>query len=292
MEVFDVSTNVSEVSGFDPTYLRELARAWLAEDVGRGDRTSAAVVPVDMQGRARIEARADGVIAGLPVADAVFAQLGDCKCFPEVSEGTRARAGDVLARVEGHMRTILAAERTALNVLQRLSGIATVTARYVQAVAGTSARIVDTRKTTPGLRMLEKYAVTAGGGSNHRYGLDDGILVKDNHISAAGGVHEATRRAVEGASLGLLVEVEVGDVKELEEAIDAGAHAVLLDNMTPDEVASAVEIAAGRVILEASGGIDLENVKEYAEAGVDLISVGALTHSAPALDASLEVESR
>lgn len=274
----------------EPTYLRELARAWLAEDIGRGDRTSVAVVPIDMQGRARIEARTGGVIAGLPVAAAIFTQVDDCKWFPELSEGTRADPGVVLARVEGRMRAVLAAERTALNILQRLSGVATVTAGYVEAVAGTRARIVDTRKTTPGLRVLEKYAVTVGGGSNHRFGLDDGILVKDNHIFAAGGVFEATRRAVEGAPHGLLVEVEVGDLKELRQAIDAGAQAVLLDNMTPDEIASAVEVSGRRVILEASGGIELRNVREYAEAGVDLISVGALTHSAPALDISLEVE--
>jgi nicotinate-nucleotide pyrophosphorylase (carboxylating) len=171
-----------------------------------------------------------------------------------------------------------------------VAGVAPPTARFVEAIAGTRARIIDTRKTTPGLRLLEKYAVLVAGASNHRFGLDDGILVKDNHVLAAGGVAEATRRALEGAPHGLLVEVEVRDLGEFEEAIIAGAHVVLLDNMSPEQVAQAVDRAAGRVILEASGGIELGNVRAYAEAGVDLISVGALTHSAPALDISLEVE--
>jgi nicotinate-nucleotide pyrophosphorylase (carboxylating) len=230
------------------------------------------------------------VICGLPVAAAVFAEAGDVKWFPEIVEGARVDPGVVLARIEGPLRSILTGERTALNILQRLSGVATLTSRFVESVAGSRARIVDTRKTTPGLRVLEKYAVAVGGASNHRFGLDDGILVKDNHVAAAGGVGEATRRALEGAPLGLRVEVEVRDLDELEEAIEAGANIVLLDNMQPDEVASAVERASGRVLLEVSGGITLDSVSAYAATGIDLISVGALTHSAPAVDLALEVE--
>jgi nicotinate-nucleotide pyrophosphorylase (carboxylating) len=268
-----------------------LVDGWLAEDVGRGDRTTAAVVPPGAAGRARIEARQAGVIAGLPVARVCFARLDDeLKWLPEVEDGSVAGPGDVLARLEGSLASILTVERTALNVLQRLSGVATLTRAFVEAVEGTGARIVDTRKTTPGLRLLEKYAVTVGGGTNHRSGLDDGILVKDNHIRAAGSVTEATLHAVEGAPHGLLVEVEVTDLAGLDEAIDAGAHAVLLDNMTVDETRAAVERAAGRVLLESSGGITLDTVRDYAETGVDLIAVGALTHSAPSIDLALEVE--
>lgn len=277
----------------DPISVRELVRAWLAEDVGRGDRTTAAVVPEGLPGRVRFEARREGTLAGLSVAEMCFeeAGAGAIKFIAESQDGNGFRAGDVLARVEGPLGKILTVERTALNILQRLSGVATVTARYVAEIEGTGARIVDTRKTTPGLRTLEKYAVRVGGGVNHRSGLDDGILVKDNHIAAAGGVEAATRRAVEGAPHGLTVEVEVTDLEEMDVAIASGAHAVLLDNMDPDQVRAAVERAAGRVLLEASGGITLDNVRAYAETGVDLISIGALTHSAPAVDIALEVES-
>lgn len=277
----------------DPISVRHLVRSWLAEDVGRGDRTTAAVVPESLLGRARFEARREGVLAGLSVADMCFEQAsaGAIKFIGESEDGRTFRAGDVLARVEGPLGKILTVERTALNVLQRLSGVATVAARYVAEIEGTGAQIVDTRKTTPGLRMLEKYAVRAGGGANHRCGLDDGILVKDNHIAAAGGVEAATKRAVEGAPHGLSVEVEVTSLEEMDAAIASGAHAVLLDNMSPDQVRAAVERAAGRVMLEASGGITLDNVRAYAETGVDLISIGALTHSAPAIDIALEVES-
>lgn len=276
----------------DDHLLRTLVAAWMAEDVGRGDRTTEATVPPELIGRARLEARSPAVIAGLPVAAACFAHSSndEVKWLPEIVDGTRVSAGDVLARVEGSLAAILVAERTALNILQRLSGIATITARFVDEIAGTDARIVDTRKTTPGLRALEKYAVAVGGGHNHRGGLDDGILVKDNHILAAGGVGEATRRAVDAAPHGLVVEVEVQDLDGLDAAIANGASAVLLDNMTPDEVRAAVQRAAGRVTLEASGGVKLDNVRAYAETGVDLISVGALTHSAPAVDLALEVE--
>lgn len=276
----------------DESSVRSAARLWLAEDVGRGDRTTEATVPLDAHGRARLEAREAGILAGIMVAAICFDEGsgGAVKLVPELEDGSNFEAGATLARIEGPLAPMLTIERTALNILQRLCGIATLTARYVSLCKGTMATVVDTRKTTPGLRVFEKYAVTAGGGSNHRSGLDDGILVKDNHIHAAGGVKVATERAVSAAPHGLKVEVEVTDLAQLEEAIAAGADAVLLDNMTPPQVSEAVELAAGRVLLEASGGITLENIVEYARTGVDLISVGALTHSAPALDIALEVE--
>ena len=272
--------------------LDRLVDAWLAEDVGRGDRTTAAVVPPETTGRARIEAREAAIVAGLDAAERCFVKVGGdrIKWLPEVRDGDRVEQGDVLARIEGSLAAILTAERTALNILQRLSAVATLTARFIEETRGTNARVVDTRKTTPGMRLLEKHAVAVAGGRNHRFGLDDGILVKDNHIQAAGGVTEATRRAVTGAPHGLMVEIEVQTLEELDEAITAGAHAVLLDNMTPEMVRAAVERAGGKVLLEASGGIDLTTVRSFAETGVDLISVGALTHSAPAIDLALEVE--
>jgi nicotinate-nucleotide pyrophosphorylase (carboxylating) len=265
--------------------------AWVAEDVGRGDRTTEAVVPAGARGRARIEARGPLIVAGLDVAELCFdAAGGDVKWRPQMVDGDPAESGSVIAYVDGSLRTILTGERTALNLLGRLCGVASIARRYTDAIAGTPARIVDTRKTTPGLRVLEKYAVSVGGATNHRFGLDDGILIKDNHIAAAGGVTEAVRRASRAAPHGLRVEVEVTDFAELDEAVAAGADVVLLDNMDPEAVRDAVTRAGGKVILEASGGITLDNVRAYAETGVDLISIGALTHSAPAADVALEVE--
>lgn len=279
------------MSSIDANLHKRLAAAFVAEDVGRGDRTTEAVVPAGATGRARIEAREQAVIAGLDVAHGCFdAAGGGIDWDPAISDGERATAGQALVRIQGPIRTILTGERTALNLLARLSGVASLTARFVAAVAGTPARIVDTRKTTPGLRVLEKYAVRTGGGSNHRFGLDDGILIKDNHIVAAGGITEAVGRARAAGPHGLLIEVEVADVDGVDEAVAAGAHAILLDNMSPDAVAEAVTRAGGKVILEASGGITLDNVRDYAASGVDLISVGALTHSVRAIDLSLEVE--
>lgn len=275
----------------DAKTLEGLAHAWLAEDAARGDLTTRLVVPPGTSGRARLEARSAGVIAGLDAAAACFgAAGGDLKWVEEVEDGERVTSGDVLARVDGELAAILLAERVALNILGRLSGIATLTRTYADAVSGTGAKVVDTRKTTPGLRVLEKFAVAVGGGFNHRFGLDDGVLIKDNHIAAAGNVAEATRRAVAAAPHGMKVETEVQDIEQMRAAIDAGADIVMLDNMSPDDVASAVEVAAGRVQLEASGGITIDNIRSYAETGVDLISVGALTHSAPVLDVALEVE--
>lgn len=274
----------------EPWQVEALVGRFLEEDIGRGDRTTEAVVPEDRRGRARIEAREPAVIAGLDVARICFSLLGDVTWEPQVSDGDRVEAGARVVGIEGPLRSILTAERTALNLLQRLSGIATTTRRYVDAVSGTAARVVDTRKTTPGLRLLEKYAVRVGGGSNHRAGLDDGILVKDNHIAAAGSVTEAVTRALADRPHGLKVEVEVQALDQLDEALAAGAEAVLLDNMTPGMVREAVSRAGGKALLEASGGITLETVSEYAKTGVDLISVGALTHSVRAIDLSLEVE--
>lgn len=277
----------------DHQRLRDLVRPWLLEDIGRGDRTTEAVVRRDTLGHGRIEARGSFVVAGLPVAAVCFDEVGDesLKWLPETGEGDRVAPGDVLARLEGPLPAILTAERVALNLLQRLSGVATLTRRFVHAVEGTGVRIVDTRKTTPGLRYLEKYAVRVGGAGNHRFGLDDGILIKDNHLAAAGGVASAVRLARSGAPHGFRVEVEVTDLAGVSEALAAGADAILLDNMTPKMVSEAVALVDGRAVLEASGGMNLDNVRSYAETGVDLISVGALTHSAPAVDISLEVES-
>jgi nicotinate-nucleotide pyrophosphorylase (carboxylating) len=278
--------------GIDLVAVRPAIEAWLAEDVGRGDRTTTATVPTDLEGRARIEARSPGVIAGLGVAGLCFelASDGRVSVSDRVADGDEVEPGAVVTVVEGPLAPILTAERTALNILGRLCGVASLTRRFVAAIDGTASTIVDTRKTTPGMRALEKYAVTVGGGSNHRFGLDDGILIKDNHVAAAGGVGEAVRRAKERAPHGLRVEVEVSDLAELDDALAAGADSVLLDNMSPEQVTRAVAAAGGKVLLEASGGITLDNVRAYAQTGVDLISVGALTHSAPTLDLSLEVE--
>ena len=272
----------------------ELAAGFLAEDVGRGDRTTQAVVRSDAVGSARIEARSSMVVAGLEMAEACFELLGEgaVKFTAESADGTARQPGDVIARLDGDMRPILTAERTALNLLGRLSGIATLTSRYMRAVSATRATVVDTRKTTPGLRRLEKDAVRAGGGRNHRWGLDDGILIKDNHIAVAGSVASALRAAKHDAQHGLAIEVEVGDLREFQEAVDEGADLILLDNMPPEMVAEAALRAPEGVLLEASGGITLDNVAAYAEAGADLISIGALTHSAPACDVSLEVQAR
>jgi nicotinate-nucleotide pyrophosphorylase (carboxylating) len=244
-------------------------------------------VPEGAQARARIEQRAPGVIAGLGVAREVFARLDPSLGFDALAPEGEWREPCVLAEISGAAASILAGERVALNFLGRLSGVATLTARYVRAVEGTGARILDTRKTTPGLRELEKAAVRAGGGVSHRGGLYDAILVKENHAALAGGVGEATRLALERAPAGVVVEVECATLAEVEAAVGAGVQRILLDNMSVDELRRAVELAGGRAELEASGGITLDGVRFVAETGVDYISVGALTHSAPALDVSL-----
>jgi nicotinate-nucleotide pyrophosphorylase (carboxylating) len=275
----------------DRRTLHALVERFLDEDIGHGDITTEAVIPSDTRGRARIEAREPFVVAGVNAARSAFEILdADVGWDAPVSDGSEVDRGDAIAWIDGSVRSILTAERTALNLLARLSAIATLTRRFVDAVAGTPARIIDTRKTTPGLRLLEKAAVRAGGGGNHRFGLDDGILVKDNHIKAAGGVSAAVERARNAAPHGLVVEIEVTDLRELDDAVSAGAQALLLDNMDPETVRAAVARAGGKVILEASGGIDLDNIRSYAETGVDLISIGALTHSAGSVDVSLEME--
>ncbi|GAB5602331.1 carboxylating nicotinate-nucleotide diphosphorylase [Thermus sp. FJN-A] len=268
----------------------ETLGAWLREDLGHGDLTSLLVVPEDLEGEAVILAKEAGVLAGLPLAARVF-RLADprTRFTPLVGEGARVAKGTEVARVQGPLRGILAGERLALNLLQRLSGIATLTRAYVEALEGTKAKVLDTRKTTPGLRALEKYAVRVGGGQNHRFGLFDGILLKENHIRAAGGVGEAVRRAKARAPHYLKVEVEVRDLDELEEALKAGADLILLDNFPLEALQEAVRRVGGRVPLEASGNMTLERAKAAAEAGVDYVSVGALTHSAQALDLSLLV---
>ena len=265
----------------------DLIAAALAEDVGPGDLTSEAVVDPDARALARITQKAPGVIAGLDVARAVFEQVDPSLEFREAATEGDWREGGLVAEIEGSGRSILAGERVALNFLGRLSGVATLTARYVRAVEGTKARILDTRKTTPGLRALEKRAVVTGGGTSHRSGLHDAILVKENHATLAGGVGEASRRALENAPDGVLVEVECATLDEVDGALEAGIKRILLDNMTTDEMRSAVQRAAGGAELEASGGVSLDTVRAIAETGVDYISVGALTHSAPALDLSL-----
>jgi nicotinate-nucleotide pyrophosphorylase (carboxylating) len=258
---------------------------WLAEDVGEGDLTSLAVIDEDATCTARLLVKEPGVVCGLVVAAEVFDRLG-ATLEPLVADGDAVDAGPV-AHVEGPARGVLAGERLALNVLGRLSGIATLTRRYVDAVAGTGAIILDTRKTTPGLRGLEKHAVACSGGQNHRLGLYDGILIKDNHLRVAGSLAEAVGRAKE---TGALVEVECDTLAQVREALAAGADSILLDNMSLPELREAVELSGGQARLEASGGVTLDTVRAVAETGVDSISIGALTHSARALDVSLEVE--
>jgi nicotinate-nucleotide pyrophosphorylase (carboxylating) len=262
----------------------------LAEDLGEGDLTTAAVVGEGARARARIEQRASGVPAGLRVAEAVFQRLDPGLRWRAHAVDGEWREPGLLAEIVGDAAAILRGERVALNFLGRLSGIATLTAGYVRAVEGTGVRILDTRKTTPGMRVLEKEAVRAGGGLNHRAGLHDAILVKENHAELAGGVGEAARRALAGAPAGVSVEVECATLGDVAEAIEVGVPRLLLDNMSADELRRAAELVNGGAELEASGGITLENVRAIAETGVDFISVGALTHSAPALDVSLLLE--
>jgi len=275
----------------------DLVSQALDEDLGRGDLTSRAIVRSGSKARGSFLAKQEFVLAGVEVADAVFTSFDPYLQIESMAgDGEVIQQGKVFARVTGEAQMLLAAERVALNFLQRLSGIATLTRQYVEAVAGSGARIVDTRKTTPGLRMLEKYAVTMGGGANHRLGLDDGVLIKDNHLALAGGVTEAVRRARESCGHLHKVEVEVATLDQVREALAAHADILLLDNMPPEMVREAVELVrAGesgerRTLTEASGGITLANVRAYAEAGVDLISIGALTHSVPAVDISFKIK--
>ncbi len=276
--------------------VEQIVRTALSEDSADNDVTSAALIGETMRGSGVILVKEQGVVAGLPVAGEVFRQVDlAVRWEPVAAEGARVRPGDIAAKVEGPMRSLLAGERVALNFLQRLSGIASITARYVDAVSGTRAEILDTRKTTPGLRSLEKYAVRMGGGRNHRMDLSDGVLIKDNHIAAlrAQGMTlaETLRRALAGAPPGIPVEIEVASVEEAREAISAGARTLLLDNMGLKEMRTAAALAsAAGCRTEASGGINLDTVRTVAETGVDQISSGSLTHSMKALDISLEIE--
>ena len=270
-----------------------VVRAALAEDLGRaGDITAQACVPADAQLTADFVARRGGVVAGLSCIRLALAELDPGVTFePLTADGHAVPAGTTLARVSGNARAILTAERTALNLLGRLCGIATLTQDFVDAVAGTSAKITDTRKTTPGLRALEKYAVRCGGGINHRFGLDDAILIKDNHVAACGSVGEAVRRAKAFAGHLVKVEVEVDSLLQLQEALANDPDVIMLDNFTLEDMREAVRLASGRVIVEASGGITLDTVRAAAETGVDVISIGALTHSAKVLDIGLDAVS-
>jgi nicotinate-nucleotide pyrophosphorylase (carboxylating) len=261
----------------------------LAEDIGAGDLTTEGVLPERVEGEGTFLANEALVIAGLPLVERIYALLDPSLHFhPLVEEGAQVSRGPV-AEISGDARALLRGERVALNFLQRLSGIATLTRRFVLRLHGTKAKLRDTRKTTPGLRLLEKYAVRVGGGTNHRFGLYDAILIKENHAQLAGGLQEAVRRAREKYGRQHLVQVEVRDQGELRQALAAGADALLLDNMSVEQVDLAVEAVAGRLPLEVSGGITLENVRAYAECGVDYISVGALTHSAPAANISFDL---
>ena len=272
------------------TWLWLVDRA-LEEDIGPGDATTRALIPEEMQGSATLEARERVVVAGLPVAAELLGRCG-VRLEALVEDGDEAEAGAALATATGPARGIFAAERAALNFLQHLSGVAGFTRRFCEAVRGTRAAIVDTRKTTPGWRALEKYAVRCGGGTNHRTGLYDGILIKDNHIAAVGSVGDAVKRAREHGSASLIVQVEVESLEMARQAIDAGADMLLVDNQPSAVIAEIVDLAGGRLPVEASGGVRLDTVAEIARTGVDRISIGALTHSAPAADISLEWNER
>ena len=272
-------------------FVERAVDAALLEDFGRaGDVTTQSTIPAEATARAVLAARTDGIIAGLDFAECAFQRAdGDVTFARRANDGDAVSAGSVIAEMSGSARAILAAERTALNFLGHLSGIATATHAFAKRIAHTKARVVCTRKTTPGLRAFEKYAVRCGGGMNHRFGLDDAILIKDNHIAVAGGVTAAIERAHAFAGHLVKIEIEVDTLDQLKEVMTVGADAVLLDNMTPNTLSDAVGIVGGRAITEASGGVTLETVQGIAESGVDLISTGWITHSAPVLDLGLDI---
>jgi nicotinate-nucleotide pyrophosphorylase (carboxylating) len=268
--------------------IERIVRTALQEDIGLGDVTSLAVVAPETTARAELVAKEDFVVAGLDVAAAVFHQLDPDLRFEKIFiDGQKVKRGDVLAWLKGPALMLLQGERVALNLMQRMSGIATMTARFVDAVEGTGAFIVDTRKTAPGLRLLDKYAVRAGGGRNHRIGLFDGVLIKENHIAAAGGIAEAIAATRKKVPHILKIEVETRNLDEVQQALDAGADVIMLDNMTNTDMLAAVGLINGRALTEASGGVNLDRVREIAETGVNIISVGALTHSVIAADISM-----
>ena len=286
-------TNTPPLSDAEVANIINLA---LAEDVGHGDITSEALIPPDQTGKAVILAKEPGILAGGDIARLIFQQVDpSLKVAILIADGAKIKPGDRIATIAGRVISILKAERVALNFVQRLSGIASLTAQYVAEASGTTAVITDTRKTTPGLRLLEKYAVRLGGGQNHRFHLGDGILIKDNHLTAlrAQGLtlQQIVAQAKANAPAGMKVEVEVTTTEEALDAATAGADIIMLDNMSPDEMRRVVALVAGRAKIEASGGITLANVGQIARTGVDIISIGALTHSPKALDISLELES-
>jgi nicotinate-nucleotide pyrophosphorylase (carboxylating) len=273
----------------DPILIEELIGPFLREDIGFVDLTSTIMIDAATDGTFDVNAREDIVVAGLDVAGAVFRRCEpNCTYEARVKDGDHVKDGTTLARVSGKARGLLTAERTALNILQHLSGIATLTSKYVKEIEGTNATLIDTRKTTPGLRALEKHAVTCGGGRNHRLALDGGVLVKDNHIAVCGGLTAAIQRAKSQVPTLTKVQVECDNLDQVKEALEAGAESLLLDNMSPDTMRQAVEIVQGRITLEASGGITLETVRAKAESGVDLISTGKITQSAPSVDIGLD----
>lgn len=271
--------------------LEPLLRQTLLEDLGRaGDLTSSLIIPADATASLKIAARTEGVLAGIDLARIAFALMDPSIRFePRLRDGARLKAGDELARVEGPARAILSAERTALNFLGHLSGVATATARIADAIRPYGTRVTCTRKTLPGLRMVQKYAVRVGGGSNHRYGLDDAVLIKDNHVAVAGGVRAAVERARQGAGHMVAIELEVDTLEQLAEGLDAGVNIVLLDNMSPEMLREAVRLVDGRAVTEASGRVTADTAVAMAQAGVDYIAVGAITHSVAVLDIGLDV---
>ncbi len=272
-------------------YIRQIIALGLSEDIGDGDKTTQAIIPSETQARAKMTAKAEGIIAGLPVVKQVF-QTVDVKIVfnSTVTDGDFVKKGDIIANLSGAALSLLTAERLALNFLQRMSGIATKTARYVQAIAGTKAKIFDTRKTVPGHRLLDKYSVKIGGEDNHRLGLYDMIMIKDNHIDVAGSIDEAVKRVRRIYNRELKIEVETRDINEVKQAFELSVDRIMLDNMPLDMMRMAVALVDGQIPLEASGGVSFETVRAIAETGVDYISVGALTHSVSALDISLTIE--
>lgn len=274
-----------------PNLVGEAVSRALDEDIGRGDITTDALIGADAMSAARLVAREAGIVAGLDLAEAAFRTLDPAMSFERaLQDGDAVEAGQTLEHIRGHTRALLSGERVALNFLTHLSGVATLTSRYVMAVAGTKARIADTRKTLPGLRLFEKYAVKMGGGTNHRFGLDDAAMIKDNHLVAAGGIAAAVKKVRANAGHMVRISCEVDRLDQIEEALSAGADVLLLDNMVPADLAEAVRRVAGRAVTEASGGVSLETVAAIAAAGVDMISIGRLTHSAPSLDIALDFE--
>ena len=270
--------------------IQNIIEAALAEDIGSGDITTIAVVDKNAEGKAEIIAKENLFVAGTLIAEAIFKTVHEKVEFKAfVKDGDNVKKGKAIARVSGRLSAVLAGERVALNFLQRLSGIETLTSQFVNKVKGLKVKILDTRKTTPGLRILEKYAVRMGGGFNHRFGLCDGVLIKDNHIAAVGSIAEAVFRARRKAPKNMLIEVEAKNLDEVKEAIIAGADVIMLDNMKPYQMKQAVKIIGKTALIEASGGVNLKNIREIAKTGVDFISIGALTHSAKAVDISLEV---